>query len=449
MYLTRKHLSRRTMLRGSGVAVALPLLNAMVPAATALAGTEAAPRMRMGFFYLPHGAIMNNTPRGPEMDMWTPTASGRDFEFKPILKPLEKLRDQVTIVSNLENRPGTTSSGHALNPGTWLTCHRPQEGTRVNIATSVDQLAAQHIGQDTPLPSLQLAADGSRSGGACGGTFGCSYSTTLSFSSPTTPLPMEVNPRAVFQRLFGRGATDAERASIISDNRSMLDLIAEQTRSLEARLGAYDRATLSDYLDSVREIERRIVLREQQDLSDMDVPEAPIGVLDSYVAQLELMHDIIELAWKGDLTRIASFMLAAEFTSIAYAHVGVAEGFHPTSHHGNDIDRINKLVRIQTYHARVFADFAERLAAIPEADGSSMLDNSVLLFGSNMSNSDLHNLYPLPTVVVGRAGGRIRGGQHLVYPEHTPLGNLHVTLLDRVGVGVEAVGDSTGELAEV
>jgi len=448
MFIKKKHLARRTFLRGAGVAVALPLLDAMVPAATALEKTAASARPRLGYFYLPHGAIMDNTPHGAAMDHWTPTATGRDFELKPILKPLETYKQYLTIVSGLDNRPGTSSAVHAINPGTWLTCVHPATGSGVQIGVSVDQIAASQIGQTTPFPSLELASEGKTGNASCDGNFGCGYSSTLSFRTPTTPLPMESNPRAVFERLFGRGANAAERKVISRENASMLDLVMAQAATLQRDLGARDRAVLNDYLESVREIERRIQIMDQRDLSALNVPDAPIGVLPDFDAQVKLMFDIIALSFQADLTRVVSFMMAAEATNRTYNHIGVSDAFHPLSHHGNDIEQMKRLVKIQTWHTQVFADFVGKLAKMPDGDGS-MLDHAILLYGSNMSNSNLHDMFPLPEAVIGGGCGRIKGGQHLRYPDHTPLANLHVTLLDRAGVRVDSFGDSTGELSEI
>lgn len=448
MFITKKHLARRTFLRGAGVAVALPLLDAMVPAGTALAKTAASGNPHLGYFYLPHGAIMDNTPHGAAMDHWTPTAAGRDFELKPILKPLEKFKPYLTIVSGLDNRPGTSAAVHAINPGTWLTCVHPGNGSNVQIGVSVDQIAARQIGQTTPLPSLELASETKTGNASCDGNFGCGYSSTLSFRTPTTPLPMESNPRAVFERLFGRGANAEERKVISRENASMLDLVMQQTASLQQGLGARDRAVLGDYLESVREIERRIQIMEQRDLSALNVPDAPIGVLPDFAAQLKLMFDIIALSYQADLTRVVSFMMCAEATNRTYNHIGISDAFHPLSHHGNDLEQMKRLVKIQTWHTEVFTSFVAKLAKMPDGDGS-MLDHSILLYGSNMSNSNLHDMFPLPEAVVGGGCGRIKGGQHLRYPDHTPLANLHATLLDRAGVKTDSFGDSTGELSEI
>jgi hypothetical protein len=448
MYLTKKHLSRRTLLRAGGAAIGLPLLSAMVPAATALAQTAAAPNPRMGFFYLPHGAIMNNTRHGAEMNRWTPDKVGRDFDLKPILAPLEPFKDQLTVVSGLGNKPASSSAVHAIIPGTWLSCVHPRQTHAPYGGITIDQMAAQHIGQDTPLPSLELATEESGGSAACDGTYGCSYGNTISFRTPTTPLPMEFDPRRAFEKIFGRGSSPEERKRISGDYSSLLDMVSNEAADLKRRLGERDRAMVDDYLDSVREIERRVELLEQRDLSKLDLPDVPIALPD-FDEHLHLMFDMIAAAFQANMTRVVSFMMAAEVSNMPYRHVGVPDAFHPLSHHAENKTSMEKLVIVQRYHTEVFVDFLTKLAAMPDGDAGTVLDNSIFLYGSNMSNSNSHNSFPLPTLVVGRGGGRLKGNQHLRYPDHTPLANLHVTLLERAGVPVESVGDSTGDFSEV
>ena len=445
MFITRRHLARRTFLRGAGATVALPLLDAMVPAATALADTAAKPATRLGYFYLPHGAIMNNTVHGAEMDHWTPVEEGREFTLKPILESLKPFQDQVTVVSGLGNRAAVSPSVHAITPGTWLSCVSPAQGLTPDMASTVDQLAAREIGQVTPFPSLEVAGE---PGGPCDGTYGCSYGQTLSFRSATQPLPMEYNPRKLFVQLFGLGATPEERETMARRHASVLDLVSAQAQSLRGRLGAPDRGRLDDYLETVRELERRVEIMQAQGLAELDLPDMPVGVSDSYEEQLNLMFDLVALAFQVDLSRVVSYMMAVEVSNRTYNHIGVPDPFHPLSHHGNSVERLLRLVRIQQWHTEVFARFVERLANTPDGDGS-LLDHSILLYGSNMSNSNYHDNFPLPTVVVGRGSGTVRGGQHLRYPDHTPLANLHLTLLQKAGVAIEQVGDSSGELAGV
>lgn len=447
-FITKKHLSRRTLLRAGGVSIGLPLLGAMVPAATALSQTAAAARPRMGFFYLPHGAIMNNTRFGAEMDHWTPDAEGADFDLKPILEPFAPMQDCMTVVSGLGNRPAESPAVHAIIPGTWLSCVHPNRDQAPSGGITVDQIAARHIGQETPLPSIELATEQRGGSSSCDATYGCSYSRTISFRTATTPLPMEADPRKVFEKMFGRGDTAAERSRIASDYVSALDMVMAEIADLQRGLGATDRAIVNDYLDSVREIERRVELLGERDLSSVDLPEIPVAT-PGFDERLRLMFDLLTVAYQTNMTRIATFMMAAEVSNTPYNHVGVPDAFHPLSHHAENRQAMEKLVIVQRYHSEVFNAFLARLAEMPDGDGDSMLDNSIFLYGSNMSNSNNHDSFPLPTLVFGGGSGAIRGNQHLRYPDHTPIANLLLTLLVRAGVPVESVGDSTGELAEV
>ena len=440
MFNTKKHLSRRTVLRGAGCAIALPLLDAMIPASTALAKTAAAPKPRMGFFYFPHGAVM---------EKWTPEKVGTDFELSPILAPLAAHRDYLTIVSNLGNKPGESRAVHALVPATWLSCVHPKEGLQPSMAPTVDQIAAQHIGQDTPWPSLETAtAQGHGQGSACERGYGCSYTSTLSFSNASTPLPVESNPRQLFLRLFGEGDSLIERQYLMQQTSSLLDMITGELGSLNRKLGPADRGALSDYLDSVREIERRVQNNATGDLTKLQLPDVPGATSENFDEHLKLMFDLIALAYQGNLTRVQSFMLAPEVSEQTYNHVGIPDAFHALSHHANDPAKKDRLAVIQRYHTEVFARFVERLAKMPDGDGS-MLDHSMLLFGSNMSNSNAHNQYPLPTAILGKGCGRIRGGQHIRFDGRTPLANVHLTLLQRAGIQIERLGDSTGAIAEL
>jgi len=449
MFLTKKHLSRRTALKGIGVSVGLPLLDAMVPAATAIAQTAAAPQLKAGFFYIPHGAIMWNTPHGPAMDHWTPRGAGAEYELSPIMSPLEPFRHLVTSFSNLENK-ASRNSVHSVNPATWLSGARPDlDAPGASMTTTIDQLIASRIGQDTALPSLEVASETTIQVAACsGGSGGCYYSSTLSFRNASSPLPMEFNPRKVFAQLFGEGDTPEERSAIARQTRSILDLISERTAALQRELGASDRALLGDYLETVREIERRVEIAEQRDLSGIEVPEAPIGELDSFDDQVKLMFDLIALAYQANLTRVASYIMVAEGTNRTYNHIGVPDAFHPLSHHANNLERLHKLVRIQTYHMQRFADFLAKLDSIPDGEGT-VLDNALFMYGSNMSNSDRHNNYPLPNLLVGGGAGRLHGGQHIDLPEHTSLSNLLLTVLQKAGLEYDSFADATGPIAGV
>jgi hypothetical protein len=440
VFITKKHISRRTLLKGAGVGLSLPLLDAMIPASTALGATAAAAKPRLGFFYFPHGAVMEN---------WTPSSEGRDFDLKSIVEPLAPFRKQLTLVSNLGNKPGESRAVHALVPATWLSCVHPKEGLEPSMAATVDQIAASHIGQDTPWPSLEIAtAQGHGVGSACERGYGCSYSGTLSFRNASTPLPVESNPRQLFLRLFGQGDSLTERRFLTQQTASLLDMISGEVASLSRSLGPQDQRTLHDYLDSVREIERRIQNSERGDLARLTLPEVPGATSQNFDEHLRMMFDLVALAWQGNLTRIQTFMIAPEVSEQTYNHIGVPDAFHAISHHANDPAKKARLAKIQRYHSEVFADFLARLAKTPDGEGS-MLDNSMLLYGSNMSNSNAHNQYPLPTAIIGGGAGRLRGGQHINFAQRTPLANVHLTLLQRAGVPIERVGDSTGVIAEL
>ncbi len=445
MFITKKHIPRRAVLKAAGVTLGLPFLDAMAPAGTAFAQTAAVPKLRMGFFYLPHGAIMGNTAHGPAMDKWTPSGAGADFKLSPILAALEPYKKYVSSFGNLENK-ATAGSVHAFTPATWLSATRPDVGApRAHMATTLDQVMAKIIGQETRLPSLEVASETIvQSAAGSGGSY-----TTLSFRDADSPLPMEPNPRKVFLQLFGEGDTPQERASISHETSSLLDLILDGAKSLQRDLGNRDKAVLDGYLDSVREIERRTQKAEAKDLSELKIPEAPVGELDSFPEQVNLMFDLIALAYQADLTRVASYIMVAEGTNRTYNHIGVPDSFHPVSHHANDLERIKKLVKIQTWHLEQFAAFIKKLEETQDGPGT-LLDHSIFLYGSNMSNSDLHNNYPEPNILVGGGNGKMKlGGQHLALPERTPIANLHLTLLQKVGVERDKFGDSTGTIADV
>jgi uncharacterized protein DUF1552 len=439
MFITRKSLSRRTVLKGAGVALALPLLDAMIPAGTAWAQTAARPKVRMGFVYFPHGAVMKN---------WMPEKTGTDFEFSPILKPLAPYKPYVTIVTGLRNKGGESSDPHGIMAGTWLSCVGPMDRDRTgDRGVTADQIAARQIGQDTALPSLEVAGEGG--GSACAaGVASCGFGGSTAFRTPSQSLPMETNPRKVFYQMFGQGDTSEERVALLEESGSVLDYVTQATDSLKRKLGDADKAAVNDYTDSIREVERRVQKMAANSKSLSNLPNAPLGIPEDFTELLDVHFEMIALAWQTDQTRIASFMIAKEISMRTYNMVGVSDAFHPLSHHQNDPAKLERLTRIQNYHTERFAKFAKRLAGMKEGNGS-VLDQSIVLFGSNMSNSDLHNNDPLPSVVLGKGGGSIKGGQHLHYPQDTPHANLLLTLLQRAGVSIQTLGNSTGAFAEV
>jgi hypothetical protein len=426
-----------------GVSLALPLLDSMIPARTLLAQTAARPVARLGFIYVPHGAIM---------DKWTPASEGAGFEFTPILKPLEPFRDHLNVVSGLGHRAADTTAVHSLSPTTWLSGVRPKatQGVDAYAGVTADQIAAQHIGQDTVLPSMELASE-DHSGliGSCDRDYGCIYMNTLSWRTPTTPLPMEINPRKVFVRMFGQGGSAAERLERIREDRSILDAITRDAASLQLQLGPSDRQVITQYLENVREIERRIQRAEQsQGDEDLLLPARPAGVPFDFEEHIRLMYDLMALAYQTDVTRVITFMVSREVSNRTYPQVGVTDGHHAISHHQNRAEKMEKNVRIQTFNVGQFTGFLEKMRATPDGDGS-LLDHAVLLYGSNMSNSNAHDHFPLPNLVIGGAAGRMKGGRHLKYPDRTPMTNLLVTMLDKVGVRQESLGDSSGRVADL
>jgi hypothetical protein len=442
MFITRKHLSRRALLRGAGVAVALPLLDSMIPAGTALAQTAARPKSRLGCIYIPHGATM---------DLWTPASEGRDFEFSQILEPLAPYRGRVCIVSDLahaqvapwEGEDTGGAENHVRAAAVFLSGAHPVKGDAALVGASVDQLAAAHVGQDTPLPSVELSIE--PVGLNCGAGFTCAYRNTLSWKSATLPLPMENNPQRVFERLFGDGSTDAERRERREQAKSLLDSVRLQLPSLQARLPAADRTRLGDYLEEVREIERRVHLFDERLSSDIDLPPAPVGVPATFEEHLDLLFDLQVLAYKAEITRISTLMLARENSNAVYPGSGVREGFHNASHHSNERRNMDQFAVINRYHVQQFARFLGKLAATPDGDGT-LLDHSLILYGSSLSDGNEHNFDPLPVIVAGGASGRLEGGRHIRNAPHTPMSNLLLGMLHKLGAPVERIGDSTEPL---
>ena len=424
MFLTKQHLSRRTLLKGAGATIALPLLDAMIPAGTALANTAAAIKPRLGYVYFPHGAVQK---------FWTPEGTGRGFQFSRILKPLEAMREYVTVVTNLRNKPGESSNPHGIIEATWLTCQAP-DGPRdsADAGISIDQLAARQIGKDTPLLSIELCGE---PGGA------------VSYRNPGQGLPLEGNPRKVFTTMFGPGDSNAERKALLQSTDSLLDYVRDASQGLSRKLGPADRALLADYLESVREVEQRVQKLMAKADSLGDLPDAPLGAPDDFSELLDIQFEMIALAFQTNQTRVATMRMIKEASMRTFPQVNVDEAFHPLSHHAEDPQKHERLARIQAYQTERFARFAKRLAAIKEGEGS-LLDNSIILFGSNMANSDLHNNNPLPELLLGKGGG-IKGGQHLAMPNDTPHANILLTMAQRAGADFEKFGDSTGPIAGV
>jgi hypothetical protein len=436
-FVTRKHLSRRTVLRGLGVTVALPLLDSMVPAQTPLAKTAAASKSRLSCIYVPHGATM---------DKWTPQIEGKEFAFTEILAPLEKYRNQLSVLSNLAH-PAAGGAGsdagadHARSAAVYLTGVHPEKDS-IHVGPSIDQIAAEHLGQDTPLPSLELAIE--EVALSCGSGYACAYSNTISWKTPTTPLPMENNPQVVFEKLFGDGSTNADRMARKQQSRSLLDSVIAQAASLQKELPASDRTKLNEYLDDVREIERRIQKSERVP-SDLKLPEPPAGVPETFDEHFKLMFDLQVLAFKAEITRFATMMYARDLSGAVYPQSGVRDGFHVASHHSNNRAAMDKYALINKYHVELLAYFLEKLKATPDGDGS-LLDHSMILYGSSMSNGNQHDHDPLPIVLAGGASGKLAGGRHLKYAQHTPASNLLLSMLDKLGVRQDLHGDSTGKL---
>jgi len=446
MFITKKSVDRRAFLRGTGALISLPLLDAMVPALTAQTKTAAAGTRRLGFVYIPHGAVMKE---------FTPAKIGRDYEMSTTLQPLTPLKEYVNVYSNLAHHQadslGDGSADHARASATFLNGVHPKrtEGEDVRAGTTVDQLAVQKIGQETRYPSLEIATeDMTALVGACDSGYSCTYMNTISWSSPTTPLPMEINPRVIFERMFGDGGTAEQRAMRMAEDRSILDRIVQQVPGLQKELNTRDKSRMNDYLDNIREIERRLQVAEKSGGFAMQVPDAPVGVPDNYQEHVKLMFDLMALAYQGDVTRVFSFMMAREVSQRSHGFVGVPEPHHSVSHHQDRAENIAKLVKIQTYYVSALADFLKKLKETPDGDGS-LLDHSMILFGSCISNSNVHNHNPLPVLTAGNLGGKIKAGQHLKFAEATPMANLLVNILHAVDIPQDSIGDSTGPLAGV
>jgi hypothetical protein len=449
MIVTKKAIPRRTMLRGLGATLALPLLDGMVPAFTAVAKTAAKPIVRLGVVYVPMGAVMNN---------WTPAEVGSGFALSPILQPLAPFRDRIVVLTGLDNEPavarlGEPAGGHGRIGAAFLTgVHaKPTEGADFEAGVSIDQIAASHLGQHTQLASLEVGLESTGLAGACDVGYSCAYVNTLSWRSPTTPLPMENNPRAVFERLFGDSDTTdpAVRVARIEKDRSILDSVTETLADLQRVLGGRDRAKLSEYLEAVRDVERRIQKAEAQSAQELPVVERPAGsIAAAFDEYAKVMFDLQVLAYQSDLTRVSTFMIGKELSSRTYPEIGVPDQHHPLSHHQNNPEKLEKLTRINVLHMSLFSYYLSRLQATPDGEGT-LLDHVLLIYGSGMSNSNLHVPHALPILVAGGAAGQIKCGRHLAFPDKTPLTNLYLTALNKVGVPVERVGDSTGQFVEL
>ena len=441
MIITKKALPRRTFLKGVGATLSLPLLDAMVPAATALAKTPAKPVRRLGYVFMPMGC---------DITRWTPPGGEKLDKLSPILSSLEPVKQDVTIVSNLELANAYPGS-HATSNSAFLSAAKAKvtESTDYYLGTTADQIAARHIGQSTQLPSLEMAMDLLKLVGQCDNGYACVYQNNLSWSSPTTPLPAEAHPRIVFESLFGEGGTAKERRDALRERASLLDSVSEEITRLQRELGHADRAKLEEYLTAVREVERRIQTAEsdaaRNQLPDLD---RPLGVPASYADHARLMFDLQVLALQGDVTRVTTFQLARETSNRTYPEIGVPDPHHPLSHHGNNAEKVALMAKINSFHVSLFAEFVLKLKKTTDGNGS-LLDHSLYLYGSGMGNPNVHDHTNLPTIVAGGAAGKMRGGRHIQYDKPTPLANLHLSLLNKVGVPVESFADSTGTVDEL
>jgi|TARA_B110000438_G_scaffold294712_2_gene336546 hypothetical protein len=446
-FITKKALPRRTLLRGMGTMVALPFLGAMAPALTAVANTAANPKPRLGFFYAPNGMFLPNFH--PEGD------GGKDFKITPILAPLQAYRDQMVVISGLSNSnlvsPNEGGGVHTRAHGGWLSGVLPKrtEGADIEAGKTVDQFAADVLGKDTSLRSLQLTTDSNFTVGNCENGYSCTYQNSTSWSSPTTPLPHERDPRVVFQRLFGDGGSVEARMAQMKTDRSILDSVTESISKLEGKLGYGDKVVVDEYLTAVREIERRIQRTEQNNASrPLPSTEQPDGIPESFEDHIETLFEMLALAYRADVTRVSVFQMARELSGRAYPDIGVPEGHHTVSHHQLNPHNIQQYTRINTHHISLYAKFIERLANTPDGDGS-LLDHSILLYGTGMGDGDHHTPYNLPIVLLGNGCGELEGGRHIKYPLHTPFMNLGLSLLDKVGVNLASLSDSTGRLSDL
>jgi len=432
----KKHISRRMVLRGIGATVALPFLDAMVPAMTATAQTAANPVPRFGVVFV---------PLGERPGYWTPKTVGADFEMTTILEPLEKYRNYMTVVSELCN----PLDGHAVSVAAWLSGSIPFRTIAENVraGVTIDQVIAAKVGQDTPFPSLELATEDFTGWiGGCDTAYSCAYMNTISWKNATTPLPMEINPRVVFERMFGRPGTKTQRLERMQENRSILDSVREDATDLEKKLGTKDRTRLGDYLDNLREIEARIQKAEKQTATSVTLPDAPVGIPEAFDDHARLMYDLMAVAYEANVTRVVTYMKSRDASQRVYPNIGVMEPHHAMSHHGNNQEKIAGLVKVNTYHTTLFANFLERLKSTPDGDGS-LLDHTLILYGSGMSESDTHSRLNLPTLLVGGASGRMTGNRHIQAAKETPIANLMVSLANKFDIPMEKFGLSTGSVS--
>ena len=437
MFITRSALSRRTVLRGMGASLALPLLDAMVPALTPAARTAASPTRRFGAVFVPMGERPSH---------WTPATSGAGFEFSPILKPIESLRDHIVVVSNIDRPPAGT---HAVSTGTWLTGAAPKrtEAEDFVAGKSLDQYIAESIGKDTVFPSLEIGTeDFTGYVGACDVGYSCAYMNTISWKTPTTPMPMETNPRVVFERLFGRPGSPEERVRRLQQNRSILDSVRGDVTALEKGLGGRDKARLDQYLEHVREIEQRIQRAEHQATSELVLPRAPVGIPDSWEEHAGVMFDLMALAYEADVTRVFSFMLNREASQLVFPDLGFNEPWHHVSHHGNEPEKLALLVKLNTWQIQLFGKFLDRLKNTPDGDGS-LLDHSVILWGSGMSDSNTHSALDVPYLQVGKGAGLFTGNRHIAAPKGSQLADVMLTVAQKFGAEIDKFGVSKSALA--
>jgi hypothetical protein len=438
MFISKLHLSRRTFLRGVGVSIALPFLESMVPAGTALAQTAAKGKTRFGAIYFPHGATM---------DKWTPAADGSNFDLSEILQPLAPLRNQINIISGLSHPQayggGSATSNHNRSAATFLSGAHAEAGPKAHLGVTMDQVAAQHIGQDTPLPSLELMIEEATL--SCGDGLSCAYRDTIAWQNANSPLPMENNPQVVFEKLFGDGNTDAERRARREQAVSLLDSVVGEVSSLQRKLPAVDRTRLDQYLGDIREVERRIQKASNEASTELSLPTLPTGVPKDVDAHIKLMFDLQVLAWQANITRVTTLLMAKELSNAVYPKSNVRDAFHILSHHSNLRENMDRFAVLNRYHVTLFTYLLEKLKSIPDGDGT-LLDHSMLLYGSAMSDANQHNHGPLPIVLAGGASGALKGGRHIRHAKDTTMSNLLLAMLDKLGIPTEKFGDSTGML---